>query len=447
MAIENRIREALNKVAQSVPHHDLGRIGDSVSNIESRQIQHYKAQIESVYENREVVKLESPCDSLFKASLNPVGQNSFDAWSLSLFVPEELNQQLDDHRIEESVTASLCNDCSGQGRSACNTCSQSGVQQCIECEGKGWVVCKYCHGRYRHNTRSCQRCFLQLDELKFGTAKRYYCEKSGEYQFNARWSSGGANRCPTCKAFLKHKCVDCLGAGHRTCKRCSGKKHISTYLAVRRAFQLKSSSKLIPDSTCPTVVQEQLLPQHFGVMEQLKANTVSSFGTPSAKTSQIVEHLKVRLSKKLVSLWEPIRQLSLQAPVNDGPSPLVEQRLSILQAQVHEFTYTFEGSSYLAWLMPNTIIALESPIIDKMNVIATKATQLWSEEGSADRAAEELHKCFAMAKHNSDCRRALDEMPSGAVPRELYDKAASLETIAGKAGFLFRKVTKRFWGN
>lgn len=451
MAIEKRFRKSLNEIAKSVPHHDLGRIGDSVSNIETRRIRQYRIQIESVYENRKVVELESPSDSLFEKSLIPFDHDEFDVWSLTLFAPDNLAQQPGDHRIEESVTVAVCGDCSGLGRFACNTCSQSGVQQCLECGGKGWVICNVCHGRYRfHPTlRSCKHCFMLVDELELGVANRFYCENSGEYQFSSTWWSGGANRCPTCKASLKHECVDCNGSGSLICGRCNGRKHIARFLVVRRAYHVKGSCNLIADRNCPADVQEQLQSEHFELVKQLKANAFTSGGNPTVETSQIVEHLEARLlltlSEELKSLWESILQLSLQAPKAHGRSTLTEQRLSIFHAHVHEVTYRFRAKTFTAWLTPNTIIAPQSPFIDRMKEIASEAKQIWPKD--ADRAVEEFHKCFVMGRKNPDFRQALMELSNGAVPRDLYAKAASLETVVGKVGSLFRRVAKRLRRN
>lgn len=439
---QQQIRSIINRVSEVIPHHGLGKLGDKIAFESIRRLETYQFQLKSVYERREVVELERPCLSLAEGSPAPIPRNQFNPWDLTIEVPDDLSL-VSDHRAEATATVHECQDCSASGRFSCDTCKASGIQTCGECQGNGWTACKGCNGIARFvrgdgHEHPCEKCDLDLWKLQAeAKGEEYVRHRFGCGSLDTGW--GGAHICETCSGQRQHKCISCNGHCYFTCARCEGKKNLTRFLAAQQSLHVVISSERTSDPQCPKRVSKQVQSSHFAVVCDIRESAilVKSEVIKMPEFGSIPTDYDAPMKgSKLIPSEAPKRHNHLH--------PLVEQRLSISQPQVYEFHYSFQGKSYSGWCLPNTMISSANPITDKMEAIVQAAKITWDKDSSSHSAVEDIHKCIVMARINPDCAEAMRRLAKQ-VPKTLFDRSQSLESILGKAQFVLSKLKRRFW--
>lgn len=397
----------------------------------------YRVELNSLYERREVARRVKP-HAGGDLALPRVTEANIDAWVYDNQPPDAFAESKDEVRINESQEVSQCGGCQGRKESDCTVCKASGAVACPRCNGTGREQCPRCGGTnvVREKVNEIERkanCNCSFTRGLFERdGKVYSCPKCNNIGYTVSYEPVYATRpcgacphegqitCQGCRGKRKVRCEPphgrCGGTGKLACQKCQGSGTQASYLAVVRSFTPAVAAVVVGDGVPKQGVK------HMSDAGQFKP--LAEIDTTEAREKLVPGRGTAGLKRAIAQEFEA----SAAKKPKDGR--IARQRLVVGVNRVLKVTYSYEGKSYVLWLMGEemAVLAPESPLTDTLREKVQEAVGLW-EGGQERKAALALREVLDMAEKDADCGAAYEEVRDG-IPRKLQQQGKDATTLA-----------------
>ncbi|MFP4547894.1 MAG: hypothetical protein ACLFQM_07155 [Fidelibacterota bacterium] len=348
------------------------------------QIPTHVVQFDTMYEHRKkyftTAHLNSQTQPTSKRTIFKLSE--INRWDYNMkSIPEDWNSLNYSIYVSGSDYIDTCDTCDGDGRVSCHVCHGKGKHNCYDCKGDGEVKCSSCHGSGSNrctscngrgnigSTTSCSRCGGSGHVTVSGysdTSKGWTtCSKCG-----GRGKIDNTQRCTSCSGSGKISCSTCIGKGKVTCKTCNGSgivqcekchgegtvicKHCNGKGKIVK--YIKIEQKYIPLTRAWYYHYPNLL-DHYPDFD-FDHNKTTGFVIHSVSDKKLpadfnaIEFDETELTKKdfredLKNLLDTVNAECPEGEL-DSTTYIRAQNFTLLQYDVFEVEYSYEGKKYYA---------------------------------------------------------------------------------------------------
>jgi hypothetical protein len=409
--LETRIRNQINKWANSIPHHPYSNLGDKIEikNIWYRPA--YPIQLRSQYEERSKDKKHKPFTGQTIPERKFHKLSDFNSWDIFLEKINNFVDTTDNYIVNGSQYVANCHQCNASGTISCVQCSGSGTVICPRCSGTGKNKCTTCGGSgYRSKQVARQRQVRVPAEYYYDsdgnrkissyetTRTETYYETVQEQCYNCGGS--GLITCRQCKGNKRITCPRCSGSGRNVCPTCNGQTELLHYFYVERKLEFTNKEIcIIHDDVFEN------FPQFLDEFPNYESYNIISNKNTELEIDQLDEghHLNPHINKFIE-----------EAKNEDTQSHCMQfQQLDIRCIDTWEVYYQFNGKAYFMCFTGS-----ELEIIPGLSPIYEVAFKYWKKGISAakfyrySRAARYLKKALKIDVYeiNDNIRSSLTEI-------------------------------------
>jgi len=355
----SKIKQMLSTWSNRVPHHEYRNFGSKIEITKLTLRPCYSVVLKTQFDQRNIAVKKEPYKGeplpkrkyQYPADVDLRSQNGLD------------NRDFRDAEgafiIDGSQSVETCSTCGGRSKIRCDACGGQGSLTCPSCGGKAKSRCSNCNG----SGSAMVPCGCQHGQVwDYNINRMVSCGTcGGKGQILSSCSSCGGHgtiACSKCGGSGKITCSTCNGQGSITCPTCNGYGKIKTYYEMRQQLRYDHDITTMYSSRIRQNFPEfQILSTDEGGLELLNITEPEVDVDVDSLTDFDLLHDKI-LEKKSAALQK-----------TDQKTRIVFQNLQILQWNVYDVSYRFNGRDYDLLVQENgdRVFDKEGPIAQVMN--------------------------------------------------------------------------------
>ncbi|GAA3623023.1 hypothetical protein [Flavivirga jejuensis] len=361
-----RIQNSLNKYARKFKGHPLKSFGNNIKIETLHKHIGYEYVVHFNYEKRTVVnKVKATRKKKFPPR-EITNTSQVAPWSIKLRKRYFNIKAIKTIKVPRSSYHKTCTTCSGSKTVTCNDCRGQRNFSCSSCGEKGYVRCSCIGGREtcsncsfgKTNCRTCGGSGQDTTGLKGVYSTCYGCNGSGK---KTCYSCGGTTsvtcrncsgtqqrRCYSCGGSGRVNCSGCRGSGYKKCYSCNGKGGFEHYIGLEQSFNKDS-------------YRDYYIPRtHILKTDNVSHNSIKSENFEKAfQAHDFFNHISINIKYPTESIKRILQRIK-----NNWQIRTSKQKLTINSYSLIEFTYFFEGKSYMSFIIgkSNTLFIHSCPI-------------------------------------------------------------------------------------